>query len=79
MTEKELTDLLNSKEPHDLYTCPTEDAQVEFDDEDIHDLLVRTHLVLRQVLERRLPKELDRDVRELVTDVEAGLAWYRQF
>lgn len=77
MTSDEFEELVGRLAPHDLHKPPGDASKVELDEEDIHDLLIRTHVILSQLLERKLPDRLKNDLISLVQDVEDGLAWYR--
>lgn len=78
MTEQELRDLLSTKSGHDMHPCPTESTGDGFDEEDVGDLLIRLHVLLTQLSRRKLPQVMERDIRLLIPDVEAGLVFYRQ-
>lgn len=51
--------------------------KVELDEEDMQDFLEETYYLLCQVSERKLPKELRKDVLSLLTRIDEVISWSR--
>lgn len=55
---------------------PEAQGGLQMDDEMAMDLLVRTHVILGTVLERKLPKRLHSDLAHLYKDIDDALSWH---